>query len=151
MRRTLPIRPLHAGSVEPVTRPPLQVPPNCDLTLGLVCTDKSEPGRTVWEMRAHERFANPAGTMQGGFLAACADSAMGAAVVTKVAGRPVRIANAEMKVSFLRPVVVGALLTCEATVVSGGTRVLFVEATVTATDGTAVARASSTYLVSDPQ
>ena len=37
----------------------LQVPPNCDLTLGLRCVDKSEPGHTVWEMRADERFANP--------------------------------------------------------------------------------------------
>lgn len=134
----------------------LQVPPNCDLTLGIVCVDKSEPGRTVWEVRAHERFANPAGVMQGGFLAACTDSAMGAAVVTmgaavvtKVADRPVRVANAEMKVSFLRPVPVGTLLVCEATVVSGGSRVLFAEATVTVPDGTVVARASSTYLVSD--
>ena len=132
-----------------MTRSSLQVPPNCDLTLGIVCVDKSVPGRTVWEVRAHERFTNPAGTMQGGFLAACVDSAMGAAVVTRTAGRPVRIANAEMKVSFLRPVAVGTLLTCEATVVSGGARVVFAEATVTAADGTAVARASSTYLVSD--
>lgn len=126
-----------------------QVPPNCDLTLGIVCVDKSVPGHTVWEVRAHERFANPAGTMQGGFLAACVDSAMGAAVVTKVAGRSVRIANAEMKVSFLRPAPIGTLLTCEATVVSGGSRALFVEATVTTPDGDAVARASSTYLVAD--
>ena len=35
----------------------VQVPPNCDLTLGIVCTDKSEPGRTVWRMLADERFA----------------------------------------------------------------------------------------------
>ncbi|MGH8981260.1 MAG: PaaI family thioesterase [Acidimicrobiales bacterium] len=131
-----------------MTSPSLQVPPNCDLTLGIVCVDKSEPGRTVWQVRAHERFANPAGIMQGGFLAACVDSAMGAAVVT-AADRPVRIANAEMKVSFLRPVQVGSLLTCDANVISGGSRVVFVEATVTNADGTAVARASSTYLVAE--
>lgn len=126
-----------------------QVPPNCDLTLGIVCVDKSVPGHTVWEVRAHERFANPAGTMQGGFLAACVDSAMGAAVVTKVAGRSVRIANAEMKVSFLAPVVVGSVLTCTADVVSGGRRTAFVEASVTDADGRLVARASSTYLYRD--
>lgn len=128
----------------------LQVPPNCDLTLGLVCVDKSEAGRSVWETTAHERFANPAGTVQGGFLVAMCDSAMGAAVVTFAKGRRVRIANAEIKTSFLRPVPVGARLRCEATVVSGGGRVAFVEATITAADDPAPAvRATSTYLVFD--
>ena len=46
----------------------VQVPPNCDLTLGMVCLDKSEPGRTVWRMTADERFANPVGIVQGGFV-----------------------------------------------------------------------------------
>ena len=53
------------------------------------CVDKSVPGRTVWQMRADERFANPAGIVQGGFLGAMADSAMGSAVITfaRAAGR----------------------------------------------------------------
>ena len=55
----------------------VQVPPNCDLTLGMVCVDKSTPGRSVWRMLADERFANPVGIIQGGFVAAFADSAMG--------------------------------------------------------------------------
>src|SRR5438067_7854698 len=100
----------------------VQVPPNCDLTLGMVCVDKAEPGRTVWRMTADERFANPVGIMQGGFLCAFADSAMGASAVTWAAGRKVYSANAEMKVSFMRPVPAGAELTCTATVVSGGQR-----------------------------
>lgn len=127
----------------------LQVPPNCDLTLGMVCVDKSEPGRTVWQMAADERFANPAGVLQGGFLAAFCDSAMGAAAVTHARGRPVRVANLELKTSFLTPVPVGTPLTCEAVVVAGGARVAFVEATVTAAEGTLAARASSTYLLSE--
>jgi uncharacterized protein (TIGR00369 family) len=124
----------------------LQVPPNCDLTLGMVCLDKSTPGRTVWRMHADERFANPAGIIQGGFLGAFCDSAMGAAAVTFVEGRSVYAANAEMKVSFLAPVAVGETLTCEAVVVAGGGRTAFVEASVSTGDGTLVARASSTYL-----
>lgn len=130
-----------------------QVPPNCDLTLGMVCVDRSRPDRTVWRMRAHERFANPLGVVQGGFLAACCDSAMGATVVTSAAGRRVRVANTEMSVSFLRPVTTGAEMTCEATVVAGGSRVVFAEARLTASVGgagpTLVARASSTYLLLD--
>jgi len=127
----------------------LQVPPNCDLTLGVTCLDKSTPGRSVWQMAADERFANPAGLIQGGFLAALADSSMGAAAVTYAEGRRVSVANAEMKVSFLAPVRHGAVLRCEAVVVSGGSRTAFVEASVTDETGRLVARSSSTYLYRD--
>jgi uncharacterized protein (TIGR00369 family) len=126
----------------------IQVPPNCELTLGMRCVDKSVPGRTVWQMRADERFANPAGIVQGGFIGAMADSAMGSATVTyaRAAGRKVFSSNVEMKTSFLAPVRVGAILRCTATVVSGGSRVAFTEAEVVDETGTTVARASSTYL-----
>jgi uncharacterized protein (TIGR00369 family) len=125
----------------------VQVPPNCDLTLGMVCIDKSRPDRTTWQALADERFANPAGTIQGGFLAAFADSAMGAASVTWAKDRKVFSANAEMKISFFRPARVGSTLTCTAQVVAGGTLAAFVEAEVVDDDGRKVARASSTYLL----
>ena len=127
-----------------------QVPPPCDLTLGLTCTDKSVPGRTTWTMQVEERFTNPVGILQGGFLAALCDSAMGASSITWAAGEgrpPARSSNAEMKVSFMRPVSPGDSLTCTATVVSGGNRVAFVEADVTDQEGRRVARASSTYIL----
>jgi uncharacterized protein (TIGR00369 family) len=129
----------------------MQVPPNSDLTLGMVCTDKSVPGRCVWEMRADERFANPAGIMQGGIVAAFCDSSMGAAAVTFVEGRKVFCSNAEIKVSFLAPVEIGSVLICTAQVVSSGKRVAFVECGVVArisggSEERLVARASSTYL-----
>jgi uncharacterized protein (TIGR00369 family) len=115
------------------------------------CIDKSEPGRTVWQMRADERFTNPAGIVQGGFIGAMADSAMGAATITfaRAAGRKVISSNVEMKTSFLAPVRVGATLECTAVVVSGGSRVAFTEAEVVDDAGTTVARASSTYLFTD--
>lgn len=127
----------------------MQVPPPCDLTLGMVCTDKTEPGVTVWTMTADERFANPAGIMQGGFMAAFADSAMGAAAVTFAAGRKVFAANAEMKISFLKAVAVGSHLTATSRVISGGKRTAFVEVEVRGDDGTMVAKASSTYLFTE--
>ncbi len=126
----------------------MQVPPNCDLTLGMVCMDKSEPGRTVWRMPADQRFTNPAGLLQGGFVAAMCDSAMGAATVTWARGRKVFSATAEMKVSFLVPARPGGSLTCTSRVVSGGGRVAFAEAQVTDDDGRLVATASSTYILS---
>jgi uncharacterized protein (TIGR00369 family) len=127
----------------------IQVPPNCELTLGMICVDKSEPGRTVWTMRADERFANPVGVVQGGIVGAMADSAMGSAAVTyaQASGRKVFSANVEMKTSFLSAATVGGTLQCTATVVSGGRRVVFAEAEVVDDAGTVVARASSTYLL----
>ena len=125
----------------------VQVPPNCDLTLGMVCLDKATPGRTVWRMVADERFANPVGIVQGGFVAAFADSAMGAASLTFARERKVFSANAEMKISFLKAVTVGSTLTCTATVISGGNRAAFVEAEVVDHDERLVAKATSTYLL----
>ena len=129
----------------------VQVPPNSELELGVVCIDKSEPGRTVWRMLADERFANPTGTIQGGFLGALCDTAMGAATVTWARGldRKVFSANAEMKVSFLGAARIGTTLVCTASVVSGGRRVAFAEAEVLDGDGRAVARASSTYILTE--
>jgi len=132
------------------SRSGLQVPPNCDLTLGLVCVDKRHPGSTTWRAVADERFANPAGIVQGGFLAAIADSAMGASAVTHAMqepGRKVFSVNVEMKVSFLSPARVGQVLTCVAKVISGGDRVIFCEAEISDGSHRPVAKASSTYVV----
>jgi uncharacterized protein (TIGR00369 family) len=131
----------------PPTDRRVQVPPNSDLTLGMVCVEKGAPGRTVWRMVADERFANPRGIVQGGFLAAFADSSMGASAVTFARERKVFHANAEMKVSFLRPVPAGSTLTCTAYVLSGGNKAVFAEADVVDDEGRLVLKASSTYLL----
>jgi len=135
--------------VAEMSAPRIQVPPSCDLTLGMVCVDKETPGRSVWSMTADERFTNPSGVIQGGFLTAFADSAMGAAAVTHARGRKVFVANAELKISFLAAVRPGTPLLCVAEVISGGSRVAFVEATVTNDEDRMVARISSTYLLRD--
>ena len=127
----------------------LQIPPNCDLTLGLVCLDKSTPGTTVWTMLADERFLNPAGIMQGGFLAAMLDSAMGASVVTGAGERKVSVLNTEMKVSFLRPATLNSRLTCTATVLKSGSVISFVGARIVDDQDQLIATASSTYLIKE--
>ncbi len=129
----------------------VQVPANCELTLGMRCVDKSVPGRTVWTMRADERFANPAGILQGGFLGAMADSAMGSATITftRAAGRRVLSSNVEMKTTFVAPALVGSVLECRAWVVTGGRRVAFAEAEIVDDAGRLVAKASSTYLFTE--
>lgn len=128
-------------------RPRPRVPPNCDLTLGMRCVDKSEPGVTVWTMTPGEQFANPVGVMQGGFVTAFADTAMASATITNLKGRKVFTANTELKISFLRGVPIGEPITCTARVIGGGQRVTFVEAEVSDAAGTLLAKASSTYLL----
>jgi uncharacterized protein (TIGR00369 family) len=127
----------------------LQIPPNCDLTLGLTCVEKGADASTTWRMRVDERFLNPAGVVQGGFLSAMMDSAMGASAVLSVKDRKVYVANTEMKSSFLRPVRNGDVLTCRATVLKPGNVVAFLGARVQDEEGDLVATASSTYLIKE--
>jgi acyl-coenzyme A thioesterase PaaI-like protein len=131
----------------------------------MVCVDKSVPGTTTWHAGSDERFSNPTGIMQGGFLAAICDSAMGAAAVTFAQDRKVFARNAEMKVSFLAGVGPSRLLECIATVISGGNTAAFVEAELAdigpldaslggeeravSAERRLVAKASSTYLYAD--
>jgi uncharacterized protein (TIGR00369 family) len=72
---------------------------------------------------------------------------MGASALTFAKERKVFAANAEMKVSFLKPVPAGATLTCRAFVLSGGTKAVFAEAEVVDDDDRLVLKASSTYLL----
>jgi uncharacterized protein (TIGR00369 family) len=111
------------------------------------CLDKTTPGVTVWQMTAGEQFANPMGVVQGGFVAAFADSAMATATVTNLQGQKAYTANTELKISFLKAAPLGVPLTCTARVIGGGRRVAFVEAEVTDPDGVLIAKASSTYLI----
>jgi uncharacterized protein (TIGR00369 family) len=127
----------------------LQIPPNCDLTLGLTCVDKSVPGQTVWTMKVDERFLNPAGIVQGGFIAAMLDSAMGASAVTGAGKKNISVANTEMKVSFMRPAKLGSTLTCTAQVLKPGSVISFLEAKVTDEAGLLIATASSSYLIKE--
>jgi uncharacterized protein (TIGR00369 family) len=128
---------------------PLQVPPNCDLTLGLTRIDDGTDATTTWHMRVDERFLNPAGIVQGGFLSAMMDSAMGASAVLSVRDRKVYVANTEMKSSFLRPVRTGDVLTCTAAVLKPGNLVAFLQAEVRDDAGNLVATGSSTYLIKE--
>ena len=113
----------------------------------MTCVDKSVPGVTVWQMKAAEHMANPTGVVQGGFVAAFADSAMATSTVTNLEGRRAYAANTELKISFIRGAPIGEILSCTARVIGGGQRVTFVEAEVTDTSGRLVAKASSTYLL----
>jgi acyl-coenzyme A thioesterase PaaI-like protein len=59
----------------------------------------------------------------------------------------ITVANVEMKTSFYRPVRIGSVLVCVATVASGTERVVFCEAEVSDDADHLVGKATSTYVI----
>lgn len=94
---------------------------------------------------AHDGFTNPMGIIQGGFIAAMLDEAMGPALVATLP--PGHFApTLEMKVSYLNPARVG-LLWAHGRVVKRGSTNAFVEADLFDEAGTLVARSSATVRI----
>jgi uncharacterized protein (TIGR00369 family) len=107
------------------------------------------PGRVRVQYTAREEFYNPHGTVQGGFLAAMLDDAMGPALFSLLDSHDFA-PTIEMKVSFLRPAYAGALI-AEGRVVHRTRRVAFMEGTLRADDGVLVATATATALIAGPR
>jgi uncharacterized protein (TIGR00369 family) len=86
-------------------------------------------------------FRNPAGFIQGGFLAAMLDDTMGPAMFVHAEGRlfPPTI---DLHVSFLAPARVG-ILYGEGQVVQAGKSIAFLEGRLMDEDGVVVARATA--------
>lgn len=118
-------------------------PPPIATLIGFTIT-AIEPGRSVCEMEAGERHANPMGTMHGGVLCDLTDAAMGMAYASTLAAGE-SFTTLELKINFLRPVWQGKLR-AEGRVVNGGRTVGLLEADVFDDQGRLVARASSTVM-----
>ena len=101
-----------------------------------------EPGRVRVRYTAGERFYNPHGSVQGGFLAAMLDDAMGPAGLTLL-GPGEFAPTIEMKVAFLRPARAGPLI-AEGRALHRTRRVLFLEGDLRTEDGDLVATATAT-------
>lgn len=94
---------------------------------------------------ARPEFYNPAGCVQGGFLAAMLDDAMGPAAFTILpAGQ--FTPTLEMKVTFVRPAYAGTLIG-EGRILHSSRRVIFLEGTLRTENGDVVATATATALV----
>jgi molybdopterin converting factor subunit 1 len=102
----------------------------------------AEPGRARIEFTARPTFLNPAGTVQGGFLVAMLDGAMGPAAVTLLE-RGFAIPTLDLATSFVSPAQPGRLI-ADARVVHMGRSVVFTEAELRAEDGALVATATAT-------
>ena len=94
---------------------------------------------------AREEFYNPQGAVQGGFIAAMLDDAMGPAAFTLLPATDFA-PTLEMSVSYLRPARAGALI-AEGTVVHRSRRFIRVEGVLMTEDGELVATGKATVVI----
>ncbi len=104
-----------------------------------------EPGHVRVRYTARREFANPQGAVQGGFLAAMLDDAMGPALFTTLPAEDFA-PTIEMKVNFLRPARPGPLI-AEGRVVHQTRSLAFLEGTLATEDGDLIATATATARV----
>jgi uncharacterized protein (TIGR00369 family) len=103
-----------------------------------------EPGRTVVELTAETRHANPMGTLHGGILCDVADAAMGMAFAATL-DEGETFTTLELKINFLKPVWTGKLV-ATGRVVKAGRTIGLVECDVVDDKEQLVARATSTCM-----
>ena len=119
----------------------LPAPPCARLLGWKVLAAKPKEGWIKVGFDARWEFTNPAGYVQGGFLAAMLDDTMGPAVFVHTEGKffPPTI---DMQVSFLSPARPGRLVG-EGRVVQLGKSIAFMEGVLFDASGTVVARATA--------
>ena len=116
--------------------------PPCAATLGwrLIGAD-SEAGTVRIGFEGKRDFCNPAGFIQGGFLAAMLDDTMGPAVLVKSDGACFT-PTIDLNVSFLAPARPGAFIG-EGRIVQMGKTIVFLEGNLFDEEGQLVARATA--------
>jgi uncharacterized protein (TIGR00369 family) len=120
--------------------------PPCAEHLGWTLLDAdAEAGWIKIGFTARPEFRNPAGFVQGGFLAAMLDDTMGPAVLMKSGGR-VYTATIDLRVSYIAPAKIGSFVG-EARVVQIGRTIAFAEAKLFDADGALVATATTSARV----
>jgi uncharacterized protein (TIGR00369 family) len=125
-------------------------PPIYHLT-GLRLTDASEGSATV-ELPCSKWLSSSAGTIQGGFTAMLAESALGAAAFSTVKAGTA-IASLDLKINYLRPVFPdGEPIVAKARLIHRGRTLAIVAVEITNAEGRQVALAtgSSMYLPGRP-
>jgi uncharacterized protein (TIGR00369 family) len=116
--------------------------PPCAALLGWQVLDaRPKEGWIRIGFTARPEFLNPAGFVQGGFLAAMLDDTMGPAALIASDGA-LYTSSIDMTVSFLAPARAGPLVG-EGQVVQMGKTIAFLEARLTTPEGELVARATS--------
>jgi len=117
-------------------------------TMGLVrIIDLDSAGRAQLEYEARAEMCHSGGVVQGGFISGWIDAAMAHAAIAKN-GQGITPMSLELKVSFFAPARPG-LVIAEGWVERHGKRTSFYEGHLRSSDGTILAKATSTILLAD--
>jgi uncharacterized protein (TIGR00369 family) len=115
--------------------------PACAQTLGWRLIDADiENGKVRMGFEAKPAFCNPSGCVQGGFIAAMLDDAMGPVILIMSDGADYTV-TIDMNISFLASARPGPMV-AEANLVRRGKTVGFLEGRLYDADGALVAKAS---------
>ncbi|MEM8634850.1 MAG: PaaI family thioesterase [Pseudomonadota bacterium] len=119
--------------------------PPCSDTLGMRLTSVNQAEKSItMAFDVSDRFANPTGAVQGGFVSAMLDEAMSTCCI--IASNVTMTApTLEMKTSFLRPLFPGPA-SVEARILKWGKSAAFMEAEALDPEGRIVAKATATAL-----
>ena len=102
-------------------------------------------GTVTVQYQAKPDFLNPAGVVQGGFVAAMLDDAMAPAVFATL--EPGQFSpSLELKVNFIQPAKPGTLI-ARARVVHRGRSIVFVEGDLKTPEGKLIATATATHSI----
>lgn len=117
-------------------------------TMGLIRIVALDPaGRATLEYEARPEMCHSGGVVQGGFITGWIDAAMAHAAIA-ANGMDVTPMTLELKVSFFAPARPGRVI-AEGWVERAGRRTCFYEGRLSDTNGTVLAKATSTILLAD--
>ncbi len=118
------------------------VPPAAILLGWKLLSVDRDQGIIQVEFEAKPEFLNPIGVIQGGFLTAMLDEALGGAVTATLPANAFA-PTIELKVSFIRPAYVGPLR-AEARIVHRGMSLVFLQGELLTLEGQLIATATAT-------
>jgi uncharacterized protein (TIGR00369 family) len=122
------------------------LPPPCLLDMQAEPVEYMVGERLVMRFPVLERYRNPFGYMQGGFMMAAIDNTLG---VFQFLLAPPSV-TAQVSINYLRPVTMDqAFLTCEATVLERSRKTLIVTGRALLADGKVAAIAQATCQILD--
>lgn len=106
-----------------------------------------DEGRAVFAVDLRPAHLNPNGVVHGGVVYTLADTAMGAALVSRL-GPGERCATLEIKINYVAPAVAG-VIECEARLVERTRRIGVLEARVSDGEGRLIAIATGSFYVTN--
>ena len=102
------------------------------------------PGNVEYKLNVKEEHLATPVSAHGGVISALLDATLGVGALSAVCEEEKVVSTIEMKVSFLRPVLLGDVLLATSEIIKKGNRILFAEATIRNQKDQIVAKASGT-------